>query len=312
VGVSRLRDNNEGAQPVSQNTDLGARAQEFFSCLQDNICRALEEADSQARFREDLWEREGGGGGRTRVIEGGALFEKAGVNFSAVHGELTEALAAKIGQGGEREFFATGVSLVLHPHNPYVPTVHANFRFLEKGDSRWFGGGSDLTPYYPYREDVVHFHRTLKAACDHHDASYYTQFKKWCDEYFLIRHRGETRGVGGIFFDYLKDDLEQVFSFVREVGEAFLPAYLPIVERRRNQPYGEREREFQLIRRGRYAEFNLVYDRGTIFGLETRGRTESILMSLPPLARWAYDYQPLPGTAEAEAWKYFQPQDWLD
>lgn len=291
--------------------ELKSRAQEFFARLQDQICQALEMADGQARFREDLWEREGGGGGRTRVIENGALFEKAGVNFSAVHGVMTEAMAAKLGRDGESEFFATGVSLVLHPHNPYVPTVHANFRFLEMGAAKWFGGGSDLTPYYPYREDVIHFHRTLKQACDHHDTAYYTHFKQWCDEYFFIKHRHETRGVGGIFFDYLKDDLERVFAFVREAGEAFLPAYLPIVERRRDQSYGEREREFQLIRRGRYAEFNLVYDRGTTFGLETKGRTESILMSLPPLARWAYDYQPTPGTPEAEAWEYFKPQDWL-
>jgi coproporphyrinogen III oxidase len=296
---------------MNQTSELKTRTQEFFSYLQDKICQALEEADGRARFREDLWKREGGGGGRTRVIEGGALFEKAGVNFSAVHGQLPEALATKIELGEGSEFFATGVSLVLHPHNPYVPTVHANFRYLEKGDTGWFGGGSDLTPYYPYREDVVHFHRTLREACDHHDTSYYTQFKKWCDEYFYLKHRNEARGVGGIFFDYLRDDLERAFAFVREVGEAFLPSYLPIVERRRNQPYGERERRFQLIRRGRYVEFNLIYDRGTAFGLETRGRTESILMSLPPLACWEYDYQPEPGTPEAEAWQYFQPQDWL-
>ncbi len=296
---------------MNQTSELRTRTQEFFSYLQDKICRALEEADGRARFREDLWKREGGGGGRTRVIEGGALFEKAGVNFSAVHGQLPQALATKIELGEGSEFFATGVSLVLHPHNPYVPTVHANFRYLEKGDTGWFGGGSDLTPYYPYREDVVHFHRTLREACDHHDTSYYTQFKKWCDEYFYLKHRNEARGVGGIFFDYLRGDLERAFAFVREVGEAFLPSYLPIVERRRNQPYGERERRFQLIRRGRYVEFNLIYDRGTAFGLETRGRTESILMSLPPLACWEYDYQPEPGTPEAEAWQYFQPQDWL-
>jgi coproporphyrinogen III oxidase len=296
---------------MNQATDLSTRAREFFSSLQERICQALEAADGAARFREDLWEREGGGGGRTRVIEGGALFEKAGVNFSAVQGELPETLAAKLGQGEGREFFATGVSLVLHPHNPYVPTVHANFRYLERGATRWFGGGTDLTPYYPYREDVIHFHRTLRQACDHHDATYYTYFKHWCDEYFFLKHRQETRGVGGIFFDYLQGDLERIFAFVREAGEAFLPAYLPIVERRRRQPYTEREREFQLIRRGRYAEFNLVYDRGTVFGLETKGRTESILMSLPPLARWAYDYHPEPGTPEAEAWEYFKPQDWL-
>jgi coproporphyrinogen III oxidase len=294
---------------------LKQRTQEFFAGLQETICRALEAIDGAARFREDLWQREGGGGGRTRIVENGAVFEKAGVNFSAVEGVLSEEFARKLGPdhggGAGREFFATGVSLVLHPRNPYVPTVHANFRYLEKNDAAWFGGGADLTPYYPFHEDVVHFHRTLKAACDKHDAAYYPKFKQWCDEYFFIKHRNETRGVGGIFFDYQQDDPERVFAFVRDAGEAFLSAYIPIVERRRDLPYGERERDFQLIRRGRYAEFNLVYDRGTVFGLETRGRTESILMSLPPLARWAYDYQPEPNTPEAEAWTYFKPRNWL-
>jgi coproporphyrinogen III oxidase len=290
---------------------MRSRTQEFFSHLQDKICAALEKADGEARFREDNWRREGGGGGRTRVMEEGAVFEKAGVNFSAVEGVLPEEFARKIELGEGREFFATGVSLVLHPRNPYVPTVHANFRYLEKGDARWFGGGGDLTPYYPFREDVIHFHRTLKATCDKHDPDYYPRFKKWCDEYFFIKHRGETRGVGGIFFDYLQGNMDKLFAFVKDAGEAFLPAYLPILERRRDHDYGQREREFQLIRRGRYAEFNLVYDRGTIFGLETRGRTESILMSLPPLARWVYDYKPENGTAEAEAWAYFKPQEWL-
>jgi coproporphyrinogen III oxidase len=297
------------------NATMRSQTQEFFSHLQDKICRALEGADGRARFREDLWRREGGGGGRTRVIEEGGVFEKAGVNFSAVEGVLPEAFAAKIGEEIEnaegREFFAAGVSLVLHPRNPYAPTVHANFRYLEKGAASWFGGGADLTPYYPFREDIIHFHQTLKDACDQHDAGYYPRFKKWCDEYFFIKHRNETRGVGGIFFDYLTGDSEKLFAFVKEAGEAFLPAYLPIVERRRDHSYGQREREFQLIRRGRYAEFNLVYDRGTVFGLETRGRTESILMSLPPLARWPYDYAPEPNTPEAEARAYFQPQAWL-
>jgi coproporphyrinogen III oxidase len=244
-------------------------------------------------------------------MEEGAVFEKAGVNFSAVEGVLPEEFAKKIELGEGREFFATGVSLVLHPRNPYAPTVHANFRYLEKGDARWFGGGSDLTPYYPFREDARHFHRSFKEACDKHDPDYYPRFKKWCDDYFFIKHRNETRGVGGIFFDYLQGDMERLFAFVKDAGEAFLPAYLPIVELRRDHGYGEREREFQVIRRGRYVEFNLVYDRGTIFGLETRGRTESILMSLPPLARWVYDYKPEPDSAEAEAWTYFKPQDWL-
>ncbi len=294
---------------------MRSQAQEFFSHLQDKICRSLEEVDGRASFREDLWQREGGGGGRTRVLEEGSFFERAGVNFSAVEGILPEAFAAKIGEEVANaegcEFFATGVSLVLHPHSPYAPTVHANFRYLEKGDASWFGGGADLTPYYPFREDVEHFHRTLKEACDKHDPDYYPRFKKWCDEYFFIKHRGETRGVGGIFFDYLTGDVGKLFAFVKDTGEAFLPAYLPIIERRRDYDYDMREREFQLLRRGRYVEFNLVYDRGTIFGLETQGRTESILMSLPPLARWTYDYTPEPNTPEAEAWAYFKPQDWL-
>jgi coproporphyrinogen III oxidase len=290
---------------------MRAQTQEFFTYLQDKICHGLEEADGGARFQEDKWQREGGGGGRTRVMEEGAVFEKAGVNFSAVEGFLPDEFAKKIALGEGREFFATGVSLVLHPRNPYAPTVHANFRYLEKGSARWFGGGLDLTPYYPFREDARHFHHTLKEACDKHDPGYYPRFKKWCDEYFFLKHRNETRGVGGIFFDYLQGDMENLFAFVKDAGEAFLPAYLPIIELRRDHEYGEREREFQLIRRGRYVEFNLVYDRGTIFGLETRGRTESILMSLPPLVRWVYDYKPEPGSAEAEAWAYFKPQDWL-
>ncbi len=296
---------------MDQQQPIRHRAQESFALLQDRICRAIEEADGKANFREDRWEREGGGGGRTRVMQEGAIFEKAGVNFSAVEGVLPEEFAKKIALGDGLEFFATGISLVLHPRNPYIPTVHANFRYLEKESTSWFGGGTDLTPYYPVREDVVHFHRILKEACDKHDPQYYPRFKKWCDEYFFIKHRNETRGVGGIFFDYLQGDLEKLFAFVKDVGDAFLPAYLPIIEKHRNDNFGEREREFQLIRRGRYVEFNLVYDRGTTFGLETRGRTESILMSLPPLARWNYDYEPAPDTPESAAWAYFKPQDWI-
>jgi coproporphyrinogen III oxidase len=314
---------------VSEQRLLKERASDFFAALQDDICAELERFDGRAAFREDRWEREGGGGGRTRVLEGGAVFEKAGVNFSEVFGYLDEAFAAKMPAGEGTQFFATGVSLVLHPLNPNVPTVHANYRYLERGSGGWFGGGTDLTPYYPVMEDVVHFHSTLKQACDRFDSIFYPRFKKWCDEYFFIKHRDETRGVGGIFFDYLTgeregplldaDDtksgkdrgLEFIFEFVQGVGRAFLPAYLPIAERRVNDPYSEREREFQLIRRGRYVEFNLVYDRGTHFGLETRGRTESILMSLPPLAMWAYDYRPEAGSREAEAWDYFHPRDWL-
>jgi coproporphyrinogen III oxidase len=304
-----------GFSDVNQERPLRERARDFFAALQAEISVALEQLDGQARFREDLWEREGGGGGCTRVMESGALFEKAGVNFSEVHGELSEAFATKLPIGEGTSFFATGVSLVLHPWNPMVPTVHANFRYLERGPTGWFGGGADLTPYYPYIEDIIHFHRTLKEACDRFDPSFYPRFKRWCDEYFFIRHRGEMRGVGGIFFDYLTGEgtggIELVFEFVREVSRAFLPAYLPIAERRRTEPFTEREREFQLIRRGRYVEFNLVYDRGTAFGLETKGRAESILMSLPPLARWTYDYHPQPGSREAQAWEFFRPRDWL-
>jgi coproporphyrinogen III oxidase len=290
---------------------LVERAVEHFRGLQDRITQALEALDGRARFREDAWTRDGGGGGRTRVLEGGALFEKAGVNWSDVFGEFPEEFAATL-PGSGRAFRASGVSLVLHPLTPMVPTVHANFRVLQKGNATWFGGGADLTPYYPWREDVVHFHATWKGACDRHDPAYYPRFKQACDEYFFLPHRGETRGVGGIFFDYLQGDLERVFDFVRDAGDAFLPAYQPIAERRRDHPSGEREREFQLYRRGRYVEFNLLYDRGTTFGLKTRGRTESILMSLPPLARWIYDFQPEPGSQEANLSEYLRAQEWLD
>ncbi len=281
----------------------------YFKTLQDRISSAVEELDG-TRFREDSWSREGGGGGRTRILENGNVFEKAGVNFSSVHGNLPAEFAAKIPMGSGTGFFATGVSLVFHAQNPMVPAVHANFRYLEKGDTSWFGGGMDLTPCYPYAEDASHFHRTLRAACDRHDPEFYPRFKKWCDEYFTLKHRGEMRGVGGVFFDYLKDDREKTFAFVRSAGEAFLDAYLPIARRRMNEPFGERERQYQLYRRGRYVEFNLLYDRGTIFGLETRGRTESILMSLPPLVRWVYDFKPEPGSVEEKALPFFQPGDW--
>jgi coproporphyrinogen III oxidase len=282
----------------------------YFKNLQDRISNAVEQFDG-TRFREDAWSREGGGGGRTRILENGAVFEKAGVNFSSVHGNLPEAFAAKIPMGSGTEFFATGVSLVFHPQNPMVPAVHANFRYLEKGDAAWFGGGLDLTPCYPYAEDAQHFHGTIKAACDRHDRDYYPRFKKWCDEYFFLKHRGEARGIGGIFFDYLKEDPDGTYAFVRDVGDSFITAYLPIAERRRHESFGEHERQYQLYRRGRYVEFNLLYDRGTIFGLETRGRTESILMSLPPLVRWLYDFKPEPGSREAKALEYFQPRDWV-
>jgi len=296
------------------------RAAGFFRELQLRICERLEALDGRARFLEDAWQREGGGGGLTRVIsgsagDGGALFEKAGVNFSDVSGELPEDFARTL-PGTGRAFRATGVSLVLHPRSPMVPTVHANFRFLQKGDAGWFGGGADLTPYYPWREDAVHFHRTFKTACDAHDPAFYARFKKTCDEYFYLPHRQETRGIGGIFFDYQQgtggaEGLEPVFAFERTVGNAFLDAYVPIAERRRDEPWGERERQFQLWRRGRYVEFNLIYDRGTLFGLKTNGRIESILMSLPPLVRWEYDHHPEPGSREAKLFEYLRPTDWL-
>ena len=247
------------------------------------------------------------------MIENGALFEKAGVNFSSVYGELPEAFASRIELGEGRSFFATGISLVLHPWSPHVPTVHANLRYLEKGEASWFGGGTDLTPYYPVREDVIHFHATLKAVCDRHEASYYPRFKKWCDEYFFLKHRNEARGIGGVFFDdFAELGFERSFAMMRAVGDAFVPAYLPIVQRRRAVPFGEREREFQLYRRGRYVEFNLVFDRGTHFGLQSGGRTESILMSMPPLVTWRYDWAPEPGSAEARLYSDFLPvRDWL-
>lgn len=286
------------------------RAASYFQSLQDEITGALSAIDGTP-FREDLWERDGGGGGRTRVIEGGDVFEKGGVNFSQVHGEFSEEFARQIPRGEGRDFSATGISLVIHPRNPYVPIVHMNLRYIRKGDAAWFGGGADLTPIYPIPEDGAHFHGTLKRACDAHDPSYYPRFKRWCDEYFTIRHRGEMRGIGGIFFDYLEEDPEGAFDFVQSTGAAFLPAYCPIVERRRGQDYGESERWFQGLRRGRYAEFNLVYDRGTVFGLKTGGRTESILMSLPPLARWEYDWTPEPDSPEAAALECFQPREWV-
>jgi coproporphyrinogen III oxidase len=286
------------------------RTSERFRELQDQIVHSIEQLDGM-RFREDAWSREGGGGGRTRVLEGGNVFEKAGVNFSSVFGNLPEEFAAKIPLGTGTDFFATGVSLVIHPVNPMVPAVHANFRYLEKGDTVWFGGGTDLTPCYPHADDAVHFHSVLKAACDRHDPDHYPRFKKWCDEYFFLKHRGETRGIGGIFFDYLQGDTEKNFAFVSDAGGVFLDAYLPIVKRRMNENYDSRQRDYQLYRRGRYVEFNLLYDRGTIFGLETRGRTESILMSLPPLVRWVYDFRVEPGSREEKALEFFKPREWL-
>jgi coproporphyrinogen III oxidase len=280
--------------------------------LQDRICAGLEEADGQARFREDDWQRPGGGGGRSRVMIDGGVFEKAGVNFSDVFGQMAPEFAAQI-PGEGLDFTAAGVSLVLHPRNPFVPTVHANFRFLTKGRKQWFGGGADMTPYYPYREDVIHFHRTWKTVCTRHAPPVdHPRFKKWCDEYFFLQHRNEPRGIGGIFFDYLEGDFDKLLAFVQDCGDHFLDAYLPIVRRRKDEPYTEQHRRFQEFRRGRYVEFNLIYDRGTLFGLKTGGRTESILMSLPPVVRWLYDWQPAPGTREAELYEYLKPRDWAN
>jgi coproporphyrinogen III oxidase len=284
---------------------------EYFRGLQDRIVAALEELDAGGRFREDRWDREGGGGGRSRVLAEGNVFEKAGVNFSDVYGDMSEEFAKQV-PGEGRAFRACGVSLVLHPKSPLVPTVHANFRFLTKGDRRWFGGGADLTPYYPWREDVVHFHRVWKAACERHaGVADYQRLKRWCDEYFFLPHRGEARGVGGIFFDYLEGDFEKSFAFVRDCGDHFTEAYVPVARRRKDLAHTPEQRTFQEYRRGRYVEFNLLYDRGTLFGLKTNGRTESILMSLPPRVRWEYDYHPIAGSREAELTEvYLKPRDW--
>jgi coproporphyrinogen III oxidase len=286
------------------------RAVTFFRELQDRICAALEKADGGARFREDTWERPGGGGGRTRVIADGHVFEKGGVNFSEVFGEFSPEFAKQLPGDGVK-FTAAGVSLVIHPRSPLVPTVHANFRYLTHGSKAWFGGGADLTPYYPFQEDVIHFHKVWKRVCDRHAAvAKHAKMKRDCDEYFFLKHRNEARGVGGIFFDYA-DATEAMFAFVRDAADQFVESYVPIVERRKSLAYTADERFFQEVRRGRYVEFNLVYDRGTVFGLKTDGRTESILMSLPPVVRYLYDYKPPAGTREAELTDYWlKPKDW--
>lgn len=333
------QENQQQKTPTIPPPDAKKRVSEFMKTLQDEICAALETLDGKGKFREDTWEREEGGGGRTRILVDGNLFERGGVNFSEVWGkQLPPSILQQYPSAAGQPFYATGTSMVLHPKNPYVPTVHLNYRYFEAGPVWWFGGGADLTPYYPFPEDAHHFHITLKQACDKHHPEYYPVFKRWCDEYFYLKHRGETRGIGGIFFDYQDgtDPLyrgphpdkpaaiysnqlppqpqrswEDLFAFVVDCGKAFLPAYVPIAEKRRNMEYGERERNFQLYRRGRYVEFNLVYDRGTIFGLQTNGRIESILMSLPPLVRWEYDYKPEPNTPEAQLYEVFlKPQDW--
>lgn len=291
----------------------------YLRKLQDGICDALEKEDGGARFREDSWERDAGGGGRSRVLEEGTVFEKAGINFSHVYGEgLPPSATAHRPELAGRSFQAMGVSLVIHPRNPYVPTSHANVRFFiaEKAGADpvwWFGGGFDLTPYYGFDEDCVHWHRTAREACVPFGDEVYPRFKQWCDDYFYLKHRNEPRGIGGLFFDDLNEwGFERCFAFMQSVGDHYVPAYLPLVGRRKATPYSDREREFQLYRRGRYVEFNLVYDRGTLFGLQSGGRTESILMSLPPLVSWRYDWQPDADTPEAELYsRYLQPRDWL-
>jgi coproporphyrinogen III oxidase len=291
----------------------------WLRALQNRITAALEEVDGAGRFHADLWTRAEGGGGESRVLRDGAVFEQAGVNFSHVVGaQLPGSATAQRPELVGAAFEATGVSLVIHPRNPYVPTSHANVRYrVAARDGQpvawWFGGGFDLTPYYPADADVLHWHRTAREACEPFGADVYPKYKDWCDRYFFLRHRNETRGVGGLFFDDLNEwGFPRTFEFARSVGEHFLAAYLPIVERRRDTPYGERERSFQLYRRGRYVEFNLVYDRGTLFGLQTGGRTESILMSLPPLARWEYGWSAEPGSPEERLQSdYLRPRDWL-
>lgn len=293
----------------------------YIQNLQDAIVAGLEKVDGQAKFKEDIWERPEGGGGRTRVIENGAVFEKGGVNISGVHGSLPKAMQVYFNVG-DVDFFACGLSLVLHPQNPMVPTVHANWRYFEMYDkqgntvNQWFGGGQDLTPYYLFEEDAKHFHQTCKNACDKHNPEFYTKFKKQCDEYFWNAHRDEARGIGGLFFDHCKASedfsLENWYDFVTEVGNSFLEAYVPIVERRKNLAYSPENRNWQEIRRGRYVEFNLVHDKGTLFGLKTNGRIESILMSLPPHVQWVYDHHPESGSEEEKVIKVLEnPIDWL-
>ena len=294
------------------------RVEAYLDGLQNRICAAIESADGGARFREDLWQRDEGGGGRTRILAGGEVFEQAGIGFSKVSGTtLPPSATQHRPELAGRNWTATGVSLVFHPRNPYVPTTHMNVRFFEaRADGKepvwWFGGGFDLTPFYPFDDDVRHWHAVARGVCQPFGDDVYARYKKWCDEYFFIKHRNETRGVGGLFFDDRHEGgFERCFEFLRSVGDGFLDAYLPIVERRKATPFAEREREFQLYRRGRYVEFNLVYDRGTLFGLQSGGRTESILMSLPPIVKWRYDWQPEAGTAEASLYEMLAPRDWV-
>lgn len=302
-------------------TDIKEQFIQFIHSLQDTICSGLESVDGKAKFIEDKWERPEGGGGKTRVIAGGNVFEKGGVNTSVVHGALPKTMQQAFNVP-ESDFFACGLSLVIHAVNPFVPTVHANWRYFELYDKEgkrldcWFGGGSDLTPNYMFEEDAKHFHQTLKHAMDAFGENLYPEYKAHCDKYFTNTHRAdEMRGIGGVFYDYLRPaddgDEQRLFAFQQANGNAFLPAFLPIAERRKDTPYGERQVEWQEIRRGRYVEFNLVHDRGTLFGLKTNGRTESILMSLPPRARWYYNYMPEAGSPEAKMMEYLKPREWV-
>ena len=295
------------------------RVNDYLQDLQVRITDELQQLDGKAGFEADTWQREVGGGGRSMVLRDGAVFEQAGVNYSEVYGSnLPASATAHRPELTGRQFRAMGVSLVIHPHNPYIPTSHANVRFFvaeKPGEDPiwWFGGGFDLTPYYGFKQDCEHWHRIARQACDPFGPGRYAEYKKWCDEYFYLKHRDEARGIGGLFFDDLNEpDFEQAFAFTRSVGDHYLPAYTPIVERHKNDAFGEREKQFQWYRRGRYVEFNLVYDRGTLFGLQSGGRTESILMSLPPVVNWRYNYQPAAGSAEAELTDYYlKPRDWL-
>ena len=293
----------------------------YIRALQNTITAGLEAIDGKAAFQEDIWKRPEGGGGRTRVIENGAVFEKGGVNISEVHGKLPESMQQYFGVT-DAHFFACGLSLVLHPSSPMVPTVHANWRYFEMYDldgnvvDQWFGGGQDLTPYYLFEEDAQHFHQICKTACDAHNPLFYPKYKERCDSYFYNPHRGEGRGIGGLFFDYLKKtkemSLQQWYDFVTEVGDSFLEAYVPIVEKRKDLSYSEAQKDWQEIRRGRYVEFNLVHDKGTLFGLKTNGRIESILMSLPPRVQWKYDHHPKEGSEEEKLIEVLtQPKDWI-
>ena len=301
--------------------DINA-VRDYLLGLQDRICQQIEVADGGAQFVEDNWQREGsgGGGGRTRVLTDGAVFEQGGVNFSQVTGDsLPPSATASRPELAGRSFEALGVSLVIHPHNPHVPTSHANVRFFiaeKEGEQPiwWFGGGYDLTPYYGVEEDVIAWHQTAKEACDPFGDNVYADYKKWCDDYFYLKHRNEPRGVGGLFFDDLNEGgFEHCFNLIKSVGNSYTKAYLPIVQRRKDTKFGERERDFQLYRRGRYVEFNLVYDRGTLFGLQSGGRTESILMSLPPLVKWQYNWQPEAGSPEDVLYQQFlKPRNWLN